>query len=411
MKILSPIWFVFYDLLWTLLLSGIKILPKNSKLRIWHWEREKQQHIKGTTLGSSRILFACASVGEFLRIKTLATHYSQKGYEVEISFFSPSGYQYFQKLEISWAHIVSYLPIDRSWDVALFFDRHPIDYVVISSNMIWPQFIRALTKRHISYSIVGCSYHPSGWPKKLFYQWVLPILHSVDQIFCIDDQTLQIIHDHLPHTTIYVIGDPRLNLLLIEKADIYENATVSAFKQQYKLLIIGSAYSKELEMLISIWDEWDDQNLKVLIAPHNLSHIGAFQQLLEKNKLDYCLYSSCRSNSQIMILDQIGILRHIYKYGDIVIVGGGWGDGLHNIVEPLVYDNTIIIGPGYEKYPEARYLVENQAITKVNDEQELLEAITTHDSLSFQKNKRLVYQQWIENNRSANQRVIEHLNL
>ena len=77
-------------------------------------------------------------------------------------------------------------------------------------------------------------------------------------------------------------------------------------------------------------------------------------------------------NSNVFIIDTIGILTKIYSYADIAYVGGGFGNpGVHNILEPATFGVPIVIGPNYAKFNEAIELVQNAACFVTDSSQKL----------------------------------------
>ena len=49
--------------------------------------------------------------------------------------------------------------------------------------------------------------------------------------------------------------------------------------------------------------------------------------------------------SNVLIIDNIGMLSNIYKYGNLAYIGGGFGAGIHNILEAAMLKKPILVGP------------------------------------------------------------------
>jgi len=56
---------------------------------------------------------------------------------------------------------------------------------------------------------------------------------------------------------------------------------------------------------------------------------------------------------EVLIIDSIGLLSSVYRYGNIAYIGGGFGVGIHNILEAATFGLPIIFGPNYKKFKEA----------------------------------------------------------
>ena len=63
----------------------------------------------------------------------------------------------------------------------------------------------------------------------------------------------------------------------------------------------------------------------------------------------------------------------MYRYADLVYIGGGFGKGIHNTVEAAVYGVPIIFGPRYDKFREAKLLIEKGGAFPVSNTQEIFE--------------------------------------
>jgi len=60
------------------------------------------------------------------------------------------------------------------------------------------------------------------------------------------------------------------------------------------------------------------------------------------------------SNPRVIIIDKVGILPELYRYSRFAYIGGGFGDGVHSTIEPLVYHNIVCYGPNIDLLDEAK---------------------------------------------------------
>ena len=133
------------------------------------------------------------------------------------------------------------------------------------------------------------------------------------------------------------------------------------WKSSGKCIIYGSVHLSDLEVI----QEMSSINAKHLVVPHDIdaANISAFQSQLPEAMI---YGQSGLKVSSMVILDKLGILRHIYSTADLVYIGGGFGKGIHNILESLVQLIPILIGPNYLKFPEAVDLISEDAIKTIN---------------------------------------------
>jgi 3-deoxy-D-manno-octulosonic-acid transferase len=115
--------------------------------------------------------------------------------------------------------------------------------------------------------------------------------------------------------------------------------------------------------------------LKLIIAPHEIDkkNIDRLRNLLSKHKLAYHLFSDNPPSytDSILVVNAIGFLSSIYQYGTVAMIGGGFADGIHNILEPTVYGLPVLFGPNYHKFNEAFEVIDLNAGFVVNDATEL----------------------------------------
>lgn len=401
---------IFYNMLWKLLRFLDPFLSKDSKIGRWYMLHQKVKSEAFNNDPAPLILFACSSVGEYKRIETIANRYAQSGFAVELSFFSPSGYAFLNSETHNWTR-VSLLPFDQKKDVDLFLQARRLSYVMISSNMIWPNFIKGLDGHGIRYSIIGCSYYPESIVQQLFLNWRLSVIRSVEYTFCIDNATGILLSKHLTPGQIKICGEPRLDSILKGVNNQKENKILTQFKGNKKLMVVGSAYKEDVNSIISSYDMIQKAGYKMLIAPHELQHINDMKALLEDKDIAFGLYKEGRLNGEILLLDTMGILKGAYAFAEIAFIGGGWNRGIHNIVEAMVHNCSIVTGPKYSKFPEARFLTERNVLTVIQTSEDLESVLSQELSKTFQLKKLKCYEEWLEVNKSANDIIIDTLEI
>jgi 3-deoxy-D-manno-octulosonic-acid transferase len=165
---------------------------------------------------------------------------------------------------------------------------------------------------------------------------------------------------------------------------------VEAFKQQQLLLVLGSSYVQE-ENLVARFIE-ANKNIKIIIAPHEISDERIVEVEGIFKNLSSIRYSIADENSvrdkQILIIDNIGLLASIYQYGDLAIVGGGFGKkGIHNTLEAATFGMPIFIGPNnHDKFPEVNILLRAGVLFYFSSQEEL-----DSKMLSFINNANLLH--------------------
>ena len=106
----------------------------------------------------------------------------------------------------------------------------------------------------------------------------------------------------------------------------------------------------------------------------------------------------------MLIIDSIGLLASIYQYGNITYIGGGFGVGIHNILEAVTFGMPVIFGPNYQKFKEAKELINQKGAISISNYQELSAAIDFFNS--FDKSIAINY---IKENSGATTRILNSI--
>jgi len=115
-------------------------------------------------------------------------------------------------------------------------------------------------------------------------------------------------------------------------------------------------------------------------------------------------------NAQVLIIDSIGLLTKIYSYADIAYVGGGFGVGIHNILEPATFGIPILIGPKYQKFNEAKELIRLGACKAIHTNNELnTELNSLFNNNSDRKHKGDIAKNYIVSNTGATTQIMRHI--
>ena len=117
-------------------------------------------------------------------------------------------------------------------------------------------------------------------------------------------------------------------------------------------------------------------NVQVVLAPHDISENRVREiENLFSGKQKVIRYSKANeqniSEANVLIIDSIGMLSSLYKYGWVTYVGGGFGKGIHNILEAAVNSKPVFFGPNYQKAGEAKALIEKGGGLSVSNSSEL----------------------------------------
>jgi len=387
----------------------------NSKIRSFVEERKKVLKILEKTISKTDnyIWIHVASLGEyeqglpiFKEIKSL-----YKNHKIVLSFFSSSGYQVRKNNPIG--DITVYLPLDTSKNSRKFVSLINPKMVFFVKYEFWPNYLQNLKKNSIPTFLLAGLFRENHW----FFRWYgsgfLNLLKSsVTHFFVQNKDSIDLlINNNITNCTL--MGDSRFDRVntLLDQNNNIEN--IKEFIGN-RICFVGGSTWKEDESLMIDYINKNNNNLVWIIAPHqiNLKHITDFQQKIKRKSI---LHSNLNQNNitttKVLIIDSIGILTKLYSYSDISYVGGGMGNsGLHNILEPAIFKNPILIGKNYINFPEARDLISKNGAISVKDSKEFENIL---NELIENKRKRSIMGgnnfDYIKSNLGATKNVISYL--
>ncbi len=319
------------------------------------------------------VWFHCASLGEFEQGRPVIEEYKKRKPDAKIliTFFSPSGYLI--RKDYPGADYVFYLPVDLARNVKRFLNLVNPEFVVIVKYEFWYNYLRQLHLRKIPVFLISANFRRDQW----FFRWYgksfRKILGTFQHIFVQNENSKNILLEN-GFEKITLSGDTRFDRVFQIVKERKEIPVAKSFKQDKLLLVAGSTWKEDEAILIKYINR-DKQGLKWIIAPHeiDLPHIARIEDMLEKSSVRF---SEARGrdvpDADVLIIDNIGMLSSLYAYGDMAWVGGGFGRGIHNILEPATFGIPVFFGPNYKKFKEALDLVKFEGAFVINNYEEFI---------------------------------------
>lgn len=317
------------------------------------------------------IWFHVASLGEYEQglpvMEEIKAKYSE--YKLLLTFFSPSGFEIRKNNKI--ADITIYLPLDTKQNVKRFLDLVQPKMVFFIKYEFWPNYLYELKNRNIPTYLISGIFRKN----QLFFKWYggfyRKALQSFDHFFVQNDASAQLLKS-INFNNATVNGDTRFDRVaqIVERVEPLD--FISEFKSNTTTIVIGSSWIDDEVVYLPYLN--NSKNVKFIIAPHNIKEeeITRLISKIDKKTIRYTNYKTKDlKDTEVFIIDTIGILTQIYAYADIAYVGGAFKTGLHNILEPATYGTPVVIGPKYSKFQEAKDLVALGSCLVVNNTEEL----------------------------------------
>lgn len=315
----------------------------------------------------------CASLGEFEQGRTIieAIKKEYTSHKILLTFFSPSGYEVRKNYAL--ADWVYYLPMDSKKNALQFVDIVKPTMAIFVKYEFWFHYSNELHKRSIPLISIASIFRKDQLffkPYGTFYRGILKKF----SFFFVQNQLSQDLLRNIGLTNASISGDTRFDRVNAVAGSSEPLPIISDFKNDTKLMVVGSAWPEDMEVLAPFINE-QGSKLKFIIAPHEIGE-ASLKQIESQLSQKYVRYSHAPSDIEqfnVLIIDNIGLLSRLYRYGEFAFIGGAYGKGLHNILEAACYGIPIFFGnKNFEKFQEAKDLINRGGAFDIADYSDLL---------------------------------------
>lgn len=325
--------------------------------RMWRGQHQALKILKQKVDHNARyIWFHAASLGEFEQGRPLMENIRERypEYKILLTFFSPSGYEVRKNYE--GADIICYLPLDTSRNALRFLRMVRPEMAFFIKYEFWFNYLHILKHRGIPAYSVSSIFRPN----QVFFRWYAKPYAQVLKCFThfyVQNNISRELLGKRGINNVTVVGDTRFDRVLQIRKQLKQLPVVEAFKGNSNVFVAGSSWQPDEDIFIRYFNnhsEW-----KLIIAPHVISE-DHLKQIMEKLSRKTVRYTQTTpeeaAKADCLIIDCFGLLSSIYHYGEISYVGGGFGVGIHNVLEAAVWDIPVIFGPNNQRFQEAQGL-------------------------------------------------------
>lgn len=363
-----------YNIVIYIYLIGVAIASCfNKKVKkMWAGERQALKVLREKVDPNARyIWFHAASLGEFEQGRPLMEHLrkTHPEYKILLTFFSPSGYEVRKNYE--GADIICYLPLDTIRNARRFLRSIKPVMAFFIKYEFWYNYLHILQHRGVPTYSVSSIFRPD----QIFFQWYGKgygrVLKCFTHFFVQNIESKNLlakldIHD------VEVVGDTRFDRVLQIKEASKQLPIVEKFSENTsKVFIAGSSWLPDEEVFLKYFNLHKDW--KLIVAPHVIGedHLAQIFELLKGRRVVRYTEATEENvkDAEVLIIDCFGLLSSIYHYGTISYVGGGFGVGIHNVLEAAVWDIPVIFGPNNKRFQEAQGLIMAGGGFEINDYQ------------------------------------------
>ncbi|CAN5404972.1 glycosyltransferase N-terminal domain-containing protein [soil metagenome] len=358
------------------------------------------------------VWFHCASLGEFEQGRPVieALKLWNPSLKVLLTFFSPSGYEVRKNYES--ADAVFYLPWDTKKNASWFADNVKPALVVFVKYEFWYHYSAELYKQKIPLISIAAIFRKDQSFFQSYGSLFRTLLGYFNHFFVQNEESVSLLRS-IGINDVTLSGDTRFDRVHQIIQQSREIPLAHQFKNNQKVMVVGSAWPADMDVLYSFINE-NKNSLKFIIAPHEISEefIDSIENSIDGKSVRYSKAQEREElqNASVLIIDNIGLLSRLYRYGEFAFVGGGFGDGLHNILEAACYGIPIFFGNRrYQKFQEATDLVLRGGAFEVTDFRDLkfkYELLSNHPEKILLA--REVTRQYVLENLGATSRIVDY---
>lgn len=385
----------------------------NSKAKLWVdgrrdiFDRLQDEIPKGEKIA----WFHCASLGEFEQGRPVIEAFSkaQPSFKILLTFFSPSGYEIRKNYE--GADWIFYLPIDTALNAKRFLQIVNPKFAVFVKYEYWFNYMKVLRQREIPLIVISSIFRPGQRFFKWWGRWQRKMLGTVKHFFVQNETSKQLLLQ-AGINQVTLSGDTRFDRVYEVAQQNKSFPLIEKFGEGSKILLAGSTWPQD-EEVINSYIRQKPKGIKFIIAPHEVN-AQRIQSLVNKLPEKALRFSQANEenirSSKVLIIDSIGILSHLYQYAWCAYIGGGFGVGIHNILEAATFGKPVIFGPNYQKFQEACDLINLGgafSISSETDFQLVLDKFNTNDH--FHKTASEICKQYVNDNKGATEQIVEYI--
>ncbi len=313
-----------------------------------------------------------ASVGEFEQGRPVIEAYRKENpkHRIVLSFFSPSGYEL--RKDYAVADAVVYLPLDTTSNARDFIEIVNPDIAIFIKYEFWFNHLKELKQRKVNTFLVSGRMHEG---QSFFKSWGAYFRKGLSAFthFSVQNEQSESLLKSIGFQNVSMAGDTRFDRVcqVVEENRILP--IIESFVSGRRCLVLGSSWPYDELLLESFIKSHREKGFAYIIAPHEIDEkrMQEMEQKLRASEVKTARISSLGNEGgpiDLLFVDNVGMLSSIYKYADVAMVGGGFGNGIHNVLEPAAWGKPVLFGPRHSMFQEARELVESGAAMCVEEQ-------------------------------------------
>lgn len=324
--------------------------------------RKLMEKIEKACASHERIMWVhSASYGEFEEVKPIvkAILAKEPDTRVLVTFFSPSGYEYHKDDQL--IDMAFYLPLATRRNAKRFLDIVRPCCVIVSISDYWPAYLFEARRRAIPCFLTSARFEaqmayfkPQGFMYRRIFR------DCFTRIFVRDRLSMDLLRG-IGVEHVQLAGDPRMDRVLEISGQQWDDAVIAGWCNGSKVFVAGSTIPiGDDDLMLDLIRKHPGN--RILIVPHEID-MDEIAKIRAGAACKSVLYSEASGGASVddcplMIVDAVGMLSRLYRYGFAAYVGAGFDGGPHSLLEPASYGIPVCYGPEFGSYYHCQALIE-----------------------------------------------------
>lgn len=372
----------------------------------------------------------CSSVGEFEQARPIIEWYKAENrrYRILLTFFSPSGYELRKNYDK--ADWVFYMPADTSSNARKFIETVKPAKAIFIKYEFWYNYLHELKQHNIETYIVAAIFRPTQHFFKWYGAFFRKMLGCYTRLFVQDRQSADLLAGIGVSENVMICGDTRFDRVYKITQNSKEFPVIAEFAKESFTFVAGSSWEPDEEIIAKVMRNFP--RTKLIIAPHEtrkervaalMERFKGFRIARFSDFINICggmagsngdeVPQEAKARLQeanVLIIDCVGILSSIYRYGKFAYIGGGFGVGIHNILEAATYGCPVVFGPNHKKFKEATELLALKGATSINNATDFYSLLKTYvNAPNAIKEKGDICGKYVQENLGATLKVVSQI--
>ncbi len=322
------------------------------------------------------------SVGEGLQARPILELVRRRHPHIQLVYthFSPSAESFARSLDVDFR---DFLPFDTEANARAALDALRPTAIVFSKLDVWPTLTAAAHSLGVRLGLVSATLASASSRRSRLAAAILRDAYAaLDRVGAIDPADADRLVDlGVRPNAITVTGDTRYDQVWARAQNVdRQGALLSRLASPRLTVVAGSTWPADEAALLPAYVAARRAlpGLRLVIAPHEptATHLEPIERWAARERLKLDRLGEANADSEVVLVDRVGVLGDLYALAAIAFVGGGFHDaGLHSVLEPAAFGAPVLFGPRHTMSRDAGLLIARGGARSVNDLSTLADAL------------------------------------